>query len=99
MAEKRFLGKVATRLIYPASQNFHRNRSILHRFQDKCTFAFYTKIQDGCQKCGESCFCEMLAVYSADTLRVKTFNEIALSRTVSKINVKCWQYILQILCR
>ena len=28
----------------------------------------------------------MLAVYSADTLQVKTFIEIALSRTVAKIN-------------
>ena len=25
----------------------NRNRSISHRFQDKCTFAFYTEIHDG----------------------------------------------------
>ena len=27
-----------------------QNRSISHRFQDKCVFAFYAEIQDGCQK-------------------------------------------------
>ena len=31
-------------------KKFRQNRSISHRFQDKCAFAFYTKIQDGHQK-------------------------------------------------
>ena len=46
-------------------------------------FSFYIEIQDGRQK---SDFCEMSPVHSADTLWVKNFIKIALSRTVSKIN-------------
>ena len=51
------------------------------RSQDKCVFAFYTEIQDGGKAIFEKC-CQ----YTADTLRVKNLVEIALSRTVSKIN-------------
>ena len=36
--------------------------------QDKCVFAFYTKIQDGRQKWQQSDFCEMSPVHNADTL-------------------------------
>ena len=35
---------------------------------------------------GKTIFCEMLPVDSADTLGVKNFVEIALSRSVSEIN-------------
>ena len=57
-----------------------------HRFQDKCAFAIYAEIQDGCQKWQESNFCEKSPVDSADTLLFQNFVEIALSRTVSEIN-------------
>ena len=57
------------------------------RSQDKCVFAFYTEIQDGRQKWWQSDCCEMLPVHSADSLRVKNFIKIALSRNVSTINV------------
>ena len=48
--------------------------------------AFYTEIQDGHQKWQENDFCEKLPVDSADTLWVKNFVEVALSRSVSEIN-------------
>ena len=47
---------------------------------------FNTEIQDGRQKWRENVFCEIMPVDSADTLRVKIFVEIALSRSVSEIN-------------
>ena len=65
---------------------FTQKFKILHHSRDKCVFAFYAEIQDGCQKWWEKDFCEMSPLHSADTLRVKTFIEITLSRTVSKIN-------------
>ena len=68
-------------------QNFHQNCSILLRFRDKRVFAFNTEIQDGRQKWRENDFCKKLPVDSADTLRVKIFVDIALSRSISKINV------------
>ena len=68
-------------------KKFHQNRSISHHFQDKCIFAFYAEIQDGHQKWQESDFWEKLPVESTDTLWVKNFVEIALSRTISKKNV------------
>ena len=87
MAGKPFFRNVASTLCrYPAGQKFLQNRSISHRFQDKCVFAFYAKIQDGHQKWQESDFCEKSPVHSTDTLWVKTFIESALSHTVSKIN-------------
>ena len=59
--ESDFLQKVASRLCrYHVGQKFCRNCSISHFFRDKCTFAFYTEIQDGCQKWRESSFCSML---------------------------------------
>ena len=47
---------------------------------------FHAKIQDGRQKWQENDFWENSPVDSADTLQVKYFAEIALSRTVSVIN-------------
>ena len=65
---------------------FTQKLKILHRSRHKCAFAFYTEIQDGRQKWRESHVCEMSPLHSTDTLRVKTFIEIALSCTISKIN-------------
>ena len=85
VAGKRFLFKVPSRLfIYPASQKFHRNRSISHRFRDKCAFAFYAEIQDGNQKWWESDFLKSRQ-YTLDTLGVENFDEIPLFRTVKEI--------------
>ena len=64
----------------------HQNRSISHHFQDKCAFAFYTKIPDGRQKWRESHFWGKLPVASAYTLWVENFVEIAPSRTIFEIN-------------
>ena len=49
--------------------------------------AFYAEIQDGRQKWQENDFWVKSPVDSADTLRIKNFVEIALARSVSKINV------------
>ena len=49
-------------------------------------FAFYAEIQNGQQKRWENFFWEKSPVDSADKLRVKNFVEIALSRSISKIN-------------
>ena len=54
--------------------------------RDKRAFAFYAEIQDGRQKWRENDFCEKSPVDSANTLWVKHFVEIALSRSVSEIN-------------
>ena len=48
---------------------------------------FYAEIQDGRQKWRENDFWEKSPVHSADTLWVKNFVEIALSRSVSQISV------------
>ena len=74
-----------SRLIYPVRLKFCRNRSISHRFLDKCAFALYAEIQDGHQKWQESNFWEKLPVDSTYTKQVKIFVEIALSCTVSEI--------------
>ena len=47
---------------------------------------FYAEIQDSLQKWREKDLWERSLVDSADTLGLKNFNEIALSRTVSEIN-------------
>ena len=62
-----------------------QNNSLCYR--DKHVLAFNAEIQDGRQKWWETIFCEKLPVDSADTLRVKIFVEIALSCSVSEINV------------
>ena len=67
-------------------QKFHQNHSISLHFRDKHVFAFKAEIQDGHQKWRENDFCEKLPVVSADTLWVKNFVEIALSRSASEIN-------------
>ena len=72
---------------YPVGQKLRRNRSISLHFQDKRIFVFNTEIQDGCQKWLENDFWEKSSIDSANTLRVKNFIEIALSRSVSEINV------------
>ena len=56
------------------------------RFRDKCVFAFNAEIQDGPQKWWETIFGEKLPVDSAGALWVKNFVDMALSRSVSKIN-------------
>ena len=66
----------------PGSQKFRRNRSILHRFRDKCAFAFYAEIQDGYQKWRESDLCLKSPVDSSYTLQTEHFVEITLSCTV-----------------
>ena len=87
MAGKWFLRKVTNRLRrYPADQKYRRNRSILLCFGDKYVFVFNAEIQDDRQKWRENNFCEKSPVDSTDTLRLKNFVEIALSRTVSEIN-------------
>ena len=68
------------------SQKFCQNHSISHRFQDKCTFAFYTEIQDDRQKWRESNIWGKSPVDSAYTLWVEHFVEISLSYTISEIN-------------
>ena len=85
---KQFSWKVASRLSrYNAGQKFRQNRSISLCFPDKQVFAFNAEIQDGCQKWRENDFCKKWPVNSTDTLRVKNFIEITLSRSVSEINV------------
>ena len=49
-------------------------------------FAFHAEIKDGCEKWWENNFCEKSPVHSADTLWVKNFFKIALSRSVSEIS-------------
>ena len=83
-----FLKNNASRLCrYPVGQKFCRNRSISLRFRDKHALAFYTEIQDGRQKWQENNFLEKSSVNSANTLWVKNFVEIALSRSVCEIKV------------
>ena len=83
VAGKRFLLNIASRLCrYPTGQKFLTPL-------DKRIFVFNTEIKDSRQKWRENVFffCEIMPVDSADTLRVKNFVEIALSRSVSEINM------------
>ena len=67
-------------------QKFCQNHSARHRFQDKCVFAFCAEIQDSRpKKLRENDFWEKSPVDCGDTLWVKHFVEIALSRTISEI--------------
>ena len=50
-------------------------------------FVFYAEIQDGRQNWRENDFYEKSPADSADTIGVKNFVEITLSRSVSEINV------------
>ena len=56
-------------------------------FEINAFFLFYAEIQDGRQKWRENDFWEKSPVHSADTLWVKNFVEIAVSRCISEINV------------
>ena len=88
MVGKWFLRKVANRLCrYPVGQKFRGNRSISLHFRDKRVFAFNAEIQDDYQKWRENDFCEKSPIEFEGTLPVKNFVEIALSRSVSEINV------------
>ena len=54
---KTIFGKLVNRLCrYPMGQKICWNHSVLHPFRDKCVFAFYAEIQDGCQKWWEKDF-------------------------------------------
>ena len=75
-------------LIHSVGQKFRQNRSISLHFEDKHVFAFYAKIQDGRQKWRENDFWEKSPVASPNTLQLKNFVKIALSRSVSEINKK-----------
>ena len=87
MVGKQFLGKVANRLrINPVGQTFCRNRSIWFCYRDKWVFVFYVEIQDGYQNWRKNDFGDNSPVVSAETLWVKKFVEIAVSRTISEIN-------------
>ena len=80
--------KVTIRLCrYPVGQKFRQNCSISLRFQDKHIFVLNAEIQDGHQKWRENDFYKKSPVDSTDTLWVKNFIEITLSRSVIKINV------------
>ena len=90
MAGKRYLGKVTSRLcIYPAGQKHGQNRPILHRFQDKCAFAFYVKMQDGCQKWRKAIFAKSCQL----TLQIPCGSEI-LSKSIylTPFQRKMWFY-------
>ena len=88
MVVKGFFGKVTSRLCrYPVGKKICGNRSISLCFRDKPVFALNAEIQDGHQKWGENDFWKKSPVDSADNLWVKNFVEIALSRSISKINV------------
>ena len=67
-------------------QKFRRNCSISHSFRDKCVYVFYAGIHDGCQKWGENNFWKKSPGNSGDTLAIKNFNEMTLSRIISEIN-------------
>ena len=43
-----------------------QNFSMSHHFRDKCVFASYAEIQDGCQKCGKTIF----GIFYQLTLRI-----------------------------
>ena len=80
-----FLGKVACRLLYPLISKIWLKSLYFTQFQ-RCVFSFYAEIQEVWQKCRVIDLWENSTVNSADTLQVKNFIKIALSRTVSEIN-------------
>ena len=63
-----------------------RNFVQISLYPDKCCLRFMQKFKMATQKWRESDFCKTSPVHSADTMKVKNFVEIALSRTVSEIN-------------
>ena len=94
MTGKRFLVKSAAWLcIYPVDQKLVRNLSVSHCFRDKCIFAFYAEIQDGCPKLQKTIFGKKYhrTFHNSRTCPVvKNCLEITLSRTVSQLNVFLW---------
>ena len=62
-------------------------RNFSNGFPDKCVLHFAQKFKMPTKKWRENDFCKMSPVHSADTLWVQNFVKIALSRTVSEINV------------
>ena len=86
--EEKFLRiEQSTLHIYIVGQKFRRNRSILHGLGDTSNFKFYhfcqkLQVQNGRHFWREEIFLELSRVLSRDTLWVKNFAEIALSRTV-----------------
>ena len=87
--QKQINARYRRKHILEATLKLHQNRSISHRFRDKCVFAFYAEIQDGRQKWRKNDFWEKLPVDSAYTVRVKNFVKINLSHTVFKIMRFC----------
>ena len=71
----------------PMWQKFCQNHSNLLHFWDKHVFAFYAEIQDSRQKCRVNDFGENSLVDSAHNVGIKNFVKIALSLSVSKINM------------
>ena len=61
-------------------KKFRQNRSISHRFHDKCVFAFYAKIKDGSKKWRGNDFWEVNS-------RLYRYPEDKKFRTASAINV------------
>ena len=85
VAGKQFLLKVASRLfIYPEGQKFHRNRSILHCFKDKCFLRFMQKLKMA-TKSGRKVIFVKSRQYTLYTLGVENCYKIPLSRTVKEI--------------
>ena len=83
--EKHFLTFANSLQRYPMGKNFRLNRSISHGFQDTSIFVFY----HFCEKFENSkwpSFLKIGFIISRDTLWVKNFVEITLSRSVSEIN-------------
>ena len=79
----------------PSGLNISSKSLYLERFQDKCDFAFYAEIQDGCQKWRESDFCFKSPVGSA---RQKFRRNHSISNGFPDKCVLCHQYTLQIPC-
>ena len=86
MAGKRFWGKSPVDSAYTLWVENFVEITLSCIVSEISVFAFYTEIQDGCQKWRKSDFCKKSPVDSADNLRIKNFVEIVLSRTVSKID-------------
>ena len=81
--------KIEQRMLnmYPVGQNFRRNSSISHGLGEKEILSFTIfvknyKIQNGRHFWREEIFWELSRVLSRDTLWVKNFVEVILSRTV-----------------
>ena len=72
--------------IFNFRQNSRCGLKISIGVPDKCVLCFMQKFKMATKKWRESGFCKMSPVHSTNNLPVQIFFEIALSRTVSKIN-------------